>query len=192
MFKIKHQTQAGFTVIELLVVIGIFALISGITLFNFSAFSGQTTLNNLTYEIALAVREAQVYGIAVRETSPGSEIFPSYGTYFDIDQDTEFILFADTAPTGASDGIYTAEDDLLESFSIRKGNRISELCGFVSPSDPCTAVNELHITFTRPDPEASILDGEGNPYSYARISVTSLDDKTRDVSVWSNGQIAVK
>ena len=74
----RHASrQAGFSLIELLVVTGVIAVISGLMLVSNSTFGGQILLQNLAYDIALTLRQAQVYGISVQRfgTSYGS----SYG-----------------------------------------------------------------------------------------------------------------
>ena len=65
----KKGRRRGFTLIELLVVVAIIVVITGLILANSNKFGGQTMLQNLSYDIALSLREAQVYGISVRSNS---------------------------------------------------------------------------------------------------------------------------
>ena len=182
-----HKFLTGFTLIELLVTISIFVIISSVMFFSFPTFGSRTVLNNLAHEIALAVRQAQVFGISVREFTPGE--FPHYGIFFNTSNNAEFVLFADLNKNDLYD---ETSGELAERFVIRKGNYVSRLCGFSLPTSPCSPLNELYVTFERPNPEATIKDGVGLEYSYAQISVRSPRGDTRTITVWSNGQIAVE
>ncbi|MEK7179017.1 MAG: prepilin-type N-terminal cleavage/methylation domain-containing protein [Patescibacteria group bacterium] len=181
----------GFSLTELLVTVSIFVIVAGVVLVNFPSFSSRIALENLAHEIALVVRQAQVFGVASREFGPGSGIFPTHGAHFDISANTSFTLFADTN----ENGLYGGSGELIETLRIQRGNVISSLCGYATASSPCTSLDTLHITFTRPDPEARIIGsagGSSSEYSYSTITVRSTGGNTNMVTVWSNGQIAVQ
>src|ERR1700677_1752618 len=125
------RRSSGFTLIELLVVVGIIILISAVILANTNKFGGQTLVQNLAYDIALSVREAQVYGISVEENSQGS-FNAGYGMHFDLSNPTTYNLFSDFK-NGAGqlipDGIYEAGEDVRPSpYTIGQGFYISKLC----------------------------------------------------------------
>ena len=71
--------KAGFTLIELLVSIAIFIIITSVAVWNNSQFNSTILLTDLGYEIALSVRQAQVYGITVK--APASCISSSNSRY---------------------------------------------------------------------------------------------------------------
>ncbi len=180
----------GFSVIELMVTTAIIAIVSSIVLFNFPSFSSRILLENLTHEIALVVRQAQVYGIGIR-AAPGG-IFPSYGAHFDIrteETKKRVLLFADIN----TNGVYEeGSDATIETFEIQRGNTISGLCY----GTLCSEVDTLDITFKRPDPEAIIrvngIMGENKDAAQITISPPAGSDiGNRYISVWSSGQIAV-
>ena len=54
------QPNRGFSLIEMIVVIGIFAMLSGLVFSNYSDFNVSASLDNLAHRVALLVREAQV------------------------------------------------------------------------------------------------------------------------------------
>lgn len=151
----KLNTNSGFSLIELVVVIAIMTIISGVTLFNQGKFSGNVSLENLAYEIALTIRQAQFFGMNVREvTSGGSSTFDSgYGVFFDKSNPNSFIFFADLN----NNRFYDGAGEVLEVYNMTRGNYIKYLCIDGGCADPSTStINDLAITFKRPDPDALI------------------------------------
>ncbi|MBU1557670.1 prepilin-type N-terminal cleavage/methylation domain-containing protein [Patescibacteria group bacterium] len=150
------KTSGGFSLIELMVVMAIVTLITGITLFNHNTFSGGVALENLAYEIALAVRQAQFFGINVRAASTGaggSTFNTGYGVYFNKANPTSFILFADTN----NDRFYSGSAEIVEVYTMKRGNQIKYLCVDGGCSSPETSsLEQLQITFVRPEPDAVI------------------------------------
>ncbi|MFA7192022.1 MAG: type II secretion system protein [Candidatus Paceibacterota bacterium] len=93
----------GMTLVELLVVLSIFAIISMTVAFNYSSYKSTTSTNVLAQDVALSIREAQGYAMGVKSvSSAGSSIFPGYGVHFSPSgsgpisgSSKSFILFAD-------------------------------------------------------------------------------------------------
>ena len=54
----------GMTLVELLVVLSIFAIISMTVAFNYSSYKSTTSTNVLAQDVALSIREAQGYAAA--------------------------------------------------------------------------------------------------------------------------------
>ncbi|MBI4118182.1 MAG: type II secretion system protein [Parcubacteria group bacterium] len=183
----------GFTLVELIVTISIFVIISAITLFNYPSFSSRIALDNLAHEIALTVREAQVFGTSVREFGAGSGTFPGHGIYFATSDNTHFTLFADVDSDGFYGGcVGDVCAEQVDEYAMQQGHTLSQLCVYASPGGGCISVPALHITYVRPNPEAQIRDNGGSLYAYAAIAVSSSRGDTRTVEVWSNGQITVR
>ena len=199
--------RSGFTLIELLVVVGVIILVSAVMLANNNKFGGQALLQNLAYDIALSVREAQVYGISVKQNSQGT-FSSGYGMHFDMSHPATYNLFSDFKNASGqlvSDGIYEAGEDVPPSpYVIGQNFSINKLC--VTPAsgvEDCT-VAKLDILFIRPEPDAYIsknsaaltFDANGNvvggsPYPSARIVVTSPRGDFMSIVVSANGQISV-
>ncbi len=57
------KSQKGFTLAEMIIVIGIIGLISSITLFDSRKLNSNILLSNTAYEIGLIIRDAQVSGL---------------------------------------------------------------------------------------------------------------------------------
>lgn len=201
--KLKTNNK-GFSLVELIVVITITTIITGVALINHTVFSGGVALENLAYEIALTVRQAQFFGMNVKGFGVGeSVVFESaYGVYFTTSNPTSFVLFADADGDREYDGV----DELVEQYNIIRGNRIKYLCVDTGGLDYCdipseSPVTDLSIFFLRPDPDAIIKTSEigdcgndpGIGCSYARVYIGSPKDSVPDkvINVSITGQISI-
>lgn len=191
--KQKSFFSSGFTLIEMVVVLTIFSFIA-ITLFvKNSEFSSKVLLTNLAYEVALSIRQAQVFGLSAREVSPGSNQFNTgYGVYFNENTPETYIFFADTD----EDGFYDGQSELLETYNFRRGNKISRFCATTTGgSESCSnlgSMNILHITFKRPNPDGIIKTNLGENYKSARIYIEAPNGEERSVTVEQSGQISIE
>ncbi len=191
------MNMRGFTLIELVVTLGIMVLITSVTLANHSKFGGKVLLRTTAYELALAFREAQTYGISVRKININDGEFQSaYGLHFNASNPTQYIMFADIS----KDGLYTpGEDTLVSNYNIGKGYKLNKLCvGIDTDSTKCVNVRQgnsgsLDVTFKRPEPDASIrFDGISNQvYANTKIELISPRGDLINVFVEVSGQISV-
>lgn len=179
------SARKGFTLTELVVVIGIFSIIAVLTLAKYPVFSSKLSLKRTSQEIALGIRQAQVFALSVREFSGE---FPGYGVYFSESAQKSFIIFADTN----SNNFYDGGAEKVQTFTIKTGDRISGLCGDTKKSPPgdCSITN-LEIIFTRPNPIVSLRSG-ALIFSDGEITVTSSRGDTKKVVVRASGQISIE
>lgn len=186
----KRSAERAFTLVELLVSIGIFTIITTIAVLNNGRFNSSVLLSNLAYEIALSVRQAQFYGITVKGTAADPSKFNSgYGVRFDLASPTTFTLYEDVKPlSGNPNHIKDAGDVDLEVFRIQRGNRISKIC-----VDTVCTNTIVDITFVRPNPDAFIraANNQTTGYNKADICVLSPQNTKRKITVESTGQISV-
>lgn len=178
---------------ELLVVMGIFSIISTVVLVNHSRFNSSVLLGNLAYSIAVSVREAQVYGVSVQQYN--SNFQTGYGVHMDNSDRNTYILFADTNANNAYD---ISTDSIVKRYTLNKGHSIIKFCGVKSTGDEeCSdgstpvVISSLNVVFFRPDPDANITSDKNSLYSSAKISVGSTSGDVRSLSVASTGQISV-
>ena len=59
-------SRAGFTLIEMLVVVAIITVVTAVMFSNQSNFSSSVLLANTTYDVALSARDAETYGLGTR------------------------------------------------------------------------------------------------------------------------------
>lgn len=186
----RIHTQRGFTLIELLVVMGILVVISGVTLTSYAKFGGQTLLRNLAYDIALSIREAQIYGISARSFL-SAQFSSGYGAYFSFNESNkEFFLYTDVNGDN-----FFASDEMVETFTIGKGYTLDRICVSSGDAEENCTVTELDILFKRPEPDAIIrasLGSDFDLYDTARVVVASPKAKKLSVLILTTGQISVQ
>lgn len=208
-----RRRRDGFTLPEMLISLGIVGVILTVVLTNQATYTDGAALANLADNISLSVSQAQVYGVSVREVTPGSSDFSSaYGLDFRLESaggsDDAYIFFADkdldqVYDSGWSCPIDSSSDDssseCLDKTEITGGNFIDSLCViYIDDTEDCD-LGRLTITFTRPDTRARLVfynlsGGLTAPANVkgARIKVESPAGLTRAVSVYTTGYISTR
>jgi prepilin-type N-terminal cleavage/methylation domain-containing protein len=199
----------GFTIIELIVSVAIFAFMTAFLVAKYGSFNQSVLLTNLAYDVALTIRNAQTYGLNVKSrpsaTSPfSSDYEAAYGVHFDStsSNNRQIIFFADSQN---GNNIYNPGEEITK-YTLRNGGTVSAICTGTSESN-CTTSNPPHldITFTRPDPSATFgqnsvsvcYETQGRErcnapnIKYAEITLRVSSGQTKKVIVRSTGQIAV-
>lgn len=176
----RYVHKRGITLVEMLVVVALIVLLASVALARYRDFESITILESSAYDLALAIREAQVLGVSVRGQSLNFE--PAYGIHLDLSRPDEYILFWDLDNGNDFD---PGEDVTL--YTIGNGITLTELC----MEADCEA-DTLDILFKRPSPDAifareGVVDTERN---IATVTITSSKTK-RQVQVTRVGNIAV-
>lgn len=190
--KTKPQLVSGFTLVELLVVASIITIITLVILAKHGSFNSTILLKSLAYDVALSVRQAQVYGISVRAAQSGGDPFDvGYGIYITSANPTTYVFFEDLD----RDNHYDGEAESVEVFSVRRGYRLARFCALLpSGIERCAPgeLTSLSVAFDRPDPEAIITsDLLNDAYASAYIEVESPGGTRMRIDVSSTGQISV-
>lgn len=182
----KKTPSRGFGLIELMVSMSIMALVSAVIITRQSSFNGAVLLRNQAYEVAFALREAQLLAV-----SGGDESVRRYGVYFNTSDATEhqYILFRDDDEDGRYDnGEQIGLTGKLDTrFEIREA--------YIDT----TAHTEMTIVFERPNFDALYYNSSGvlqnDTVAYiniARSGVTGTDaGAVRRIQVSKTGQISV-
>lgn len=188
--RLKKYYICGFSLIELMVSVGILAVISTVVLANHTQFNSSVLLGSLAYDIALSVREAQVYGLSVRSFS--NEFQVGYGVRFS--DAGSYAFFVDVNANREYDD---GTDSIVRTYTLGRGHRVAQYCGITSSgveycSDSASPITHLDVVFLRPEPDAVISSNEPGVYSAARIVVSAPSGATRTVEIASTGQISVQ
>lgn len=205
----RKNAQAGFTLVEMLVVLFIIGILTLIIFSGQTSFNRTLSLNNTAYDIALSIRQAQSYGLS-------SQIFTSisnagYGIHLDSVPATSYIFFADTLGNSCTNaqpdckpgnGLYSntdnngdgIPDELVQTYNLANGFKITSYCVYTSPTKTCTGgggLTKMDISFTRPN-TATIVKGYTGAwatYTDACIVLSSQNGDSRYVSVSQTGQV---
>lgn len=205
-FNSKSNTKTrffhrGFTLIELMVAISIFVFMTAIIMAKYNSFYSGTIFNNLAYDVALTIRQAQTYGISVKvdisDDSTGS-FDKAYGVHFNQvpapDYSNVFLLYS----YDKNLPVYSLKNQ-EKKYTLKQGAKFKQFC--VGSDSSCSisfsAGDILDIVFQRPNPEAIICRTTGGTmscgYKFARITLMAVDGATtKTVEVNSVGQISVK
>lgn len=182
-------SQGGLTLIELMVVISIFLVITTTAIFNYGTFNSSVSLQNLTDDVALSIRKAQGFAIGARAV--GESFTNSYGMHFSVDPNNNdldssskaFLMFS--IPVGNSKkydntGGCGGVNECIELFSITSADLMKEIDIDGIPK----TLGSIDIIFTRPNTRAT--------FCYRASMGSSCDSASRVDIIVSNGQLGVK
>jgi prepilin-type N-terminal cleavage/methylation domain-containing protein len=206
----KPKREAGFTLPEVIITVLIMSVITSIVVSGQAKYSEGTILSNSTSNIALDLRQAQVYGVSVREFQPGTNEFSAgYGLSFSImnpSEKTAYISFGDRA-AGTQKYIYEGDwncqtggfSECVEKLNLPSGYTFSTICEIPqSGTDDCTP-GRVDVTFVRPETDAHLVffNMAGEMMSFAglkgaRISLVSPGGLAKSITIYSTGQISVQ
>lgn len=175
----------GFTLLELLVVLAIFIIITSIVLANYPLFKDGIALKKTAQQIAITVHEAEVYAMAVKSFN---NQFSGYGAHFESGNNS-FVLFSDAN----NNNVYDVGAEDVKTYKIQTNDKIYDLCGNQnSPAPDVCGLASVDIIFLRPNPIV-ILNGAGNPgLSDIEIYLKSPKGKIKKIIVFASGQIAIE
>jgi prepilin-type N-terminal cleavage/methylation domain-containing protein len=198
----KNWQTKGFTIFELMVSVTIMVIISTMIAGNQSTYSSGAALKNIANDLALSLRQAQIYGISVREFSPGSNTFNvGYGVSFNTNSvpngDTgSYVFFADRDKDGNYDNDSACAalpgTECLDKVVFGSGNYLSDLCTLDLNNNNVCNTGQLDITFVRPAIEARIIMNGTQNNRGACIEISSKDGKVNSVLVYNTGQVSVR
>lgn len=204
-FHVAGFKISGFTLLELLVTTSIFLIITSVVVAGYPKFRSQISVGKVAREMAIATRQAQAFGLAVREL--GGAAPSAYGVYFSASERREMIVFADKS--GGRRDIYDPGDgcgadnsECVERF-LMKGVSIRDLCaspGGLDGDEECLGddppLERIDISFRRADPDSRIYRDANNNTAYAAAYIHLQSDRYPErrkvMRVWVTGQISVQ
>jgi type II secretory pathway pseudopilin PulG len=217
-YNYKLSTITGLTLVELLVVISIFTIITGITIFNYGRFDSSVSTQNLADDIALTVRRAQGYAVGAHGIN---DVFNyGYGIHFGLDpskseyygNNKSFILFTNINTsdssynydgTSNSCGNPTLTNECLEVLSILSSDVISSITLTDNSGTvfPISLDSSFDILFKRPNPEpvfcykSTATSNCNNAIYSVKIKLSSENNPdnlvNRYITISNTGQISV-
>jgi prepilin-type N-terminal cleavage/methylation domain-containing protein len=199
----------GFSLLEMMVSIAIMLTIITLVVTSQSTYTKGASLRNLANDISLYLRQAQVYGISVKELGIGTSDFSNaYGIEFRRTSaggaDNAYIFFADIDKNGFYSSPWAcatgAAPECLEKRATSSGNTISQLClVFNNNTTDCT-LGRADVSFLRPNTTANIVyfNSSGSQIAAStnhkglQITLMASAGGTRSVTIYKTGQISVR
>lgn len=168
-FAVLLKNKQGFSFIEFAVVLSVFAIMSGVILFNFQQYTQKVDHTNAAYLVALELKTAQSLGVGAAgddSVSSGLQQTASVAFKYDVGASAfsdQFIVFRDNIQPLQGGG--TSKRGVYESTDVLPSDRRSQLtterfgemyvCTSGSPgSGTCNEITgTIGVSFERPDPE---------------------------------------
>ena len=185
----------------MLVVLAIIVVITAIVFAGNTLFNRSLTLINTTYDVALSIRQAQVFGVSSRTFNATQNT--GYGIHFNRTTNLTYLMYADTYPAPgnaanchcanaacaalpdakpgncAYDAVYGGnQSELVTQYTLGAGVTISDFCGPDSSNTTHCAntgssdLAALDIVFVRPNEQAILYGRTSAGASYQLSSAT--------------------
>lgn len=197
----KIKKDKGMTLVELIVVLGIFVLVTGITIFDYNSFRSNISLQNLADEIALSARKTQSYAIGVK--SAGGNFSDNFGIHFSIKEADNnnnnsslksFVLFVDIDKDNKynfSDVCGVGKGECLEILTIKTEDRVT---GILREGKLDESLDTIDIIFKRPNPDANFyVDGDFIGAQSMGVQITNTrSGGVKNIIISNTGQISIE
>jgi len=197
-YKLKAKSCLGFTIIELIVSMIIFSMMTAVVLANYPAFRQKIFLKTKAQEIALTIRQAQAYALGVKRFDDGTleGVFPGYGVKFSQTPTNIFTFFADVN----ANNTYDASTELVQQFNLGSQALIDSLCGddgILAPAgdnfDGCNPISTLYAIYKRPVPTVRLAaDDSATVFQEAHIVVKNQNGQFKTIVIRMTGQISIE
>ena len=193
--------QRGFSLIELMVAVGILTLINTMIFASYPEFSQKMALKRTSEEVALIARQAQAYALGIKRPVSSGDDYYGFGIHFDKSDSKSLILFADSDSDKTydkGDGCGGANTECFQEFKISTGDSVSELQACDSVSCQSVGNGGLDIVYPRATFMASISAGGDvcGSCSYAKVTIQSPRGNEaknkKNINIWISGQISVE
>ncbi len=196
----------AFSLVELIVSIAIFGIMTALVVAKYGTFNSSTLLTNAAYDVALAIRTAQTYGVSVK--SDGTSNFTKeYVVDFNVrntvppneycaPDTSHFTLWINNAAGDIRPVPFCRDLVKVNDYTLLRGAKVSSICAGTDANN-CTNFGRLVIRFLRPDPDArfgtiAMHDPtEGGSQNFARVTIQDPDGSKRNISIYKNGQVSV-
>lgn len=158
LFRNQPTRTAGFSLIELLVSIGIIILVLSVVVVNQNAFNSAVLLRSQAYEIALDVREVQLSAVSAQ--TDGATFRRVQGVHFSLNTPDRYMVFTDDNDFDGvdEDNEFFYEADELNISGLQRLDprfEIAAIRRFDGTSLFDVASDEVSISYTRPNFDAS-------------------------------------
>lgn len=187
------RKERGYTLVELLLVIGLMGLLSTLMILNGSEARNQAQLQTAAQALESALTQAQSYGNSGRAFSNATDKFDrGYGVYL-TEGSNKIIIYGGQGDGG--DGTYSASEEkytaanVSETITLSGGVTIDDISW---TSGPPSAIHELHVLFRRGQSEAHIHGNNAGQVNMPGAKITlKTGSSIIDVYVYKTGLIHI-
>ncbi len=172
------MNQKAFSLVEIIVAIGIITLLTVLILPNYKGADKQFALERSAHKLAQDTRRVQEMAMSAKETG-GSVPLGGYGIHFRVSWETYYELYAD----GGNYKYGGIGDIYMETINLEEGVYIKS----VVPSS-------LSVNFMPPDPVVNIKVEAGDDKDNAIITLALKSDPTKEKIIKINklGRVEVE
>src|SRR3989338_2560916 len=195
--KNRARVLAGFTMVEIVVMLAIIVLISSVLLANFPGFNEVGALLRARQELALDFRRLQNYALAVSNVqlengSPGAKP-RGVCAHFNRAFPNGYLLFVDSE-TGGTPNQYDSGDGIISQVNFLRDVKLNSFS--VDSSCGPTDYTKLDVVFKSPEARMTISADGVNIMSCTNLAVVEIKtpnlNLARTVSVWITGYIGTE
>ncbi len=183
----------GFSVLEMVIVLGIVTTISSLVLANYPAFKERLGVRRAAEDIASSIRQTQAYGLGVKEFGPGSGIFPGYGIafkrYYGVGVPaTSYLLYADS-----NNNLRYDDGEAISERMIKGSAVVDDICANQKQAapGPC-GINYFYVEYLRPQPSVSLQSSAGVFYQDVEIKIKGPRGTMKTIVIWLSGQVSIE
>jgi prepilin-type N-terminal cleavage/methylation domain-containing protein len=192
----------AFTLVELIVVVGIITVISAIVFQNGNKFNDTIALQSVAQDVSLALREAQVNGTSVRDTTNTGNFTAGSGIVFDVSNPGYIMVFNDANGNGVYDGGTACDgtDECVDKIVLRSGVKILSVCGYNgTPTPVCSRTfRTLQALFIRPSLSDTITItttsggfGAGGPWIGGQLILVTPGGAQKMINIFTTGGVVI-
>lgn len=200
----KFVPNKGFSLIEFVVILTLFAIMSSVVTFDYQKYRGKIERSNFATDIALAFRQMQVYGISSSNRMIGGDGFETddeavqdivsqdlvqdvgvFGVQVDLESQ-ELTLYQEM---GGNDQSYDEESDLvIDILKISGDNQILRICTTEGDTQPDIDAVDGTCANSFANPSEEISSGTftvsfRRPFPDSRFDASSLGGGGADISM---------